>query len=106
MDLLGYLTLSNIVGVLKLLLSIVAFIGVNQYMNARPHDVHGAPMSFLDKEKSAQGLNSASGFVRRALAKSLDLRHIPKITFLFDDSLEYAERIERVIREMKEGGGQ
>jgi len=62
--------------------------------------------SAADKEKSAQGLNSASGFVRRALAKSLDLRHIPKITFLFDDSLEYAERIERVIREIKEGGGQ
>src|SRR3972149_3086722 len=58
-----------------------------------------------DKEKSSQGLNSASGFIRRSLAKSLDLRHIPKITFLFDDSLEYAERIERVIREMKEGGG-
>ncbi len=62
--------------------------------------------SDADKEKSAQGLNSASGFIRRSLAKSLDLRHIPKITFLFDDSLEYSERIERVIREMKEGGGQ
>ncbi|HBG45464.1 MAG TPA: 30S ribosome-binding factor RbfA [Deltaproteobacteria bacterium] len=60
--------------------------------------------SDADKEKSRQGLTSASGYVRRSLAKRLDLRHIPKVMFLFDDSLEYAEKIERVIREMKEGG--
>lgn len=59
-----------------------------------------------DKQKSVEGLNNASGYVRRHLAKSLDLRHIPKVTFEFDSSLEYAERIEKVIRDMKEGGGQ
>lgn len=58
-----------------------------------------------DKSKSAEGLNSASGFVRRYLAKRLDLRHIPKVTFFFDETLEYSEKIERVLREIKEGGG-
>lgn len=58
-----------------------------------------------DRARSADGLNSASGYIRRHLAKSLDLRHIPKVTFFFDESLEYAERIERVIKDMKEGGG-
>ncbi|MBI5453376.1 MAG: 30S ribosome-binding factor RbfA [Deltaproteobacteria bacterium] len=58
-----------------------------------------------DKAKSRNGLNNASGFVRRALAKRLDLRHIPNVSFVFDDSLEYADHIEKVIKEMKGGGG-
>lgn len=61
--------------------------------------------SSKDRAKSEDGLNSASGYIRRHLAKSLDLRHIPKVTFHFDESLEYSERIEKVIRDMKEGGG-
>lgn len=58
-----------------------------------------------DKEASRQGLNNASGFVRRNLAKRISLRHIPSVSFFFDDSLEYSEHIEKVIKEIKEGGG-
>lgn len=58
-----------------------------------------------DKEKSRNGLNNACGYIRRNLAKRLDLRHIPKVTFFFDDSLEYSDHIEKVIKGMKEGGG-
>ncbi|MBI5238427.1 MAG: 30S ribosome-binding factor RbfA [Deltaproteobacteria bacterium] len=58
-----------------------------------------------DKDESRQGLQSASGYIRRSLAKRLSLRHIPAISFHFDDSLEYAERIENVIRDIKKGGG-
>lgn len=54
-----------------------------------------------DKAKSKEGLNSASGYVRRHLAKILSLRHIPTITFNYDDSMEYADRIEKVIRDLK-----
>lgn len=57
-----------------------------------------------DKEKSANGLNNASGYIRRHLAKRLDLRHIPAVTFLFDESLEYSDRIEKILKNMKEGG--
>ncbi|MBI5642427.1 MAG: 30S ribosome-binding factor RbfA [Deltaproteobacteria bacterium] len=57
-----------------------------------------------DKKKSRNGLNNASGYVRRNLAKRLTLRHIPTVQFVFDESLEYSERIEKVIKDMKEGG--
>ncbi|MBI5588021.1 MAG: 30S ribosome-binding factor RbfA [Deltaproteobacteria bacterium] len=56
-----------------------------------------------EREKSRDGLNHASGYIRRNLARSLSLRHIPQIFFVFDDSLEYAERIEKAIKEIKEG---
>ncbi len=57
-----------------------------------------------EKDKSRNGLNNASGYIRRYLARRLDLRHIPTVSFFFDESLEYSERIEKVIKEMKEGG--
>ena len=56
------------------------------------------------KEKSRLGLNNASGYVRRALAKKLSLRRIPSVEFFFDDSLEYSEHIEKVIKDLKEDG--
>jgi len=56
------------------------------------------------QDKSRSGLNNASGYIRRYLAKRLSIRHIPAINFLFDDSMEYSERIGKVIKEMKEGG--
>ncbi len=58
-----------------------------------------------DKTKSREGLNHASGYVRRALAKRLSLKHIPTVSFFFDDSLEYSEHIEKVIRDIKKEGG-
>ena len=52
-------------------------------------------------DSSVTGLNSASGFVRRALAKRLKLKHIPHVSFEYDDSLEYSSHIEEVIRDLK-----
>ncbi|MCK4739134.1 MAG: 30S ribosome-binding factor RbfA [Deltaproteobacteria bacterium] len=62
--------------------------------------------SMLGSEKevkdSMEGLNSASGFVRRALAKRLRLKNIPSVRFEFDETLEYSSHIEEVLKEVKE----
>lgn len=58
-----------------------------------------------DVEKSREGLNHASGYIRRALAKRLDLKHIPAVSFFFDETLEYSEHMEQVMRDLKKGGG-
>ncbi|MEK6530953.1 MAG: 30S ribosome-binding factor RbfA [Deltaproteobacteria bacterium] len=54
-----------------------------------------------EREKSRLGLQSAGSYIRRNLAKRLKLRRIPAVEFLFDDSIEYSERIERLIRDIK-----
>ncbi|HHL39009.1 MAG TPA: 30S ribosome-binding factor RbfA [Deltaproteobacteria bacterium] len=54
------------------------------------------------RRRSREGLMSACGFIRRRLAKSLDLKHIPVVDFLFDDSIEYGSRIERILRDIRE----
>ena len=42
------------------------------------------------REETLAGLQSASGYIRRELAKSINLRNTPEITFIMDDSIEYA----------------
>lgn len=56
-----------------------------------------------EKEKTMTGLQSSSGYMRREIGKRLKLRYFPELTFKFDDSLEYASRIEKIIKEIKSG---
>lgn len=41
-----------------------------------------------EKRETLEALVSASGFLRRELAEKLRLRHIPDLTFEWDDSME------------------
>ena len=42
-----------------------------------------------------------SHLVRKALSKRLDIKFLPKLTFVEDNSFEYAEKIERIIKKNK-----
>ena len=53
-------------------------------------------------EGAIEGLEHASGFIRRELGQSLRLRKIPQFRFVVDDTLEYASRIEELLRETQE----
>lgn len=50
-----------------------------------------------DTESVEQSLNSASGFIRKNLAKSLDLRSTPELRFVYDKSIDYTKQIENII---------
>ncbi|MFQ5480734.1 MAG: 30S ribosome-binding factor RbfA [Thermodesulfobacteriota bacterium] len=51
-----------------------------------------------DKKNSAEGLDSAVGYIRRNLGHRLKLRSVPKLRFYFDDTLEYAEHIDDLLK--------
>ncbi len=55
-----------------------------------------------EKKESCEGLNSASGYIRRVLAKQLRLRSIPKVTFFYDETLEYSDHIGQVLHGIKD----
>jgi ribosome-binding factor A len=67
-------------------------------------------ISVLGDEASAQetlqGLTSASGYIRRQLAQSLNLRNTPELHFILDQSIEYgvnmSKKIDDINREMHE----
>ena len=41
------------------------------------------------KEATIKGLNRAEGYIRRQLARNLNLRNTPEIRFILDESIEY-----------------
>ena len=55
-----------------------------------------------EERRTAQAhLNHASGFLHRNLKERLDLRHIPHLEFIFDQSLERGDRIMRLMRSIE-----
>lgn len=53
-----------------------------------------------EKERTRIGLKSAAPHVRSQLAKSLNLRNTPELTFLIDDSIEYGVRMTKKINDL------
>lgn len=51
--------------------------------------------------KTLTGLKESSGFIRSQLAKNVNLRVTPQLTFEVDDSLEYGEKIDSILNELK-----
>jgi ribosome-binding factor A len=60
-----------------------------------------AYISVLGGEESQKntiaGLRSAEGYIRRELARNLNLRNTPLITFILDQSIEYGVRMSKMI---------
>ncbi|MCI7227785.1 Ribosome-binding factor A [uncultured Clostridium sp.] len=51
------------------------------------------------QKKTLEGLNSAVGYIRRQLARNLNLRNTPEIRFIMDQSIEYGVHMSRLIDE-------
>lgn len=56
-----------------------------------------------DKSKAQHMLASATGFVQRKLGRVLRTRRIPRITWVYDDSIERIDHMDRAIRDALEG---
>ena len=52
-------------------------------------------------EEVLVGLESASGFIRRALAGRVELRAFPRLRFHWDPTPEHADHIEKVLAELR-----
>ena len=55
--------------------------------------------SAADKTRTAHMLDDASGFIRKQLGRVLRTRHIPALRWFYDDSIEYAARMNKTIRD-------
>ena len=55
-----------------------------------------------DREKVEKDLNNAVGFFRSLLAERLQIRHTPELRFIFDESIEYGQKIEKIIEKLHE----
>lgn len=54
-----------------------------------------------DIDATSEGFKKASGFIRRALARELDLRYIPNLRFLYDETIEYGIHMNQILSQLK-----
>ena len=62
--------------------------------------------SFLEEDKAKdaiKGLESASGYLRRELGATLQLRHTPMLQWALDDSITYGARMLKLINSLDTG---
>ena len=55
------------------------------------------------KDATLRGLTNAEGYVRRELARRLNLRNTPEIRFILDESIEYGVNMSKKINDVMNG---
>jgi ribosome-binding factor A len=63
--------------------------------------VYVIPLGGKETKETVRILTEYAHLVRRTLSKRLDIKFLPKLTFVEDNSFEYAEKIEKIIKEIK-----
>lgn len=54
------------------------------------------------REEITNSLTKASGFIRTKLCNNVEIRKMPELHFVYDESIEYASQIESIIDKLKE----
>ena len=66
--------------------------------NARAYVI---PLGGKDTENTVDVLTKFSYLIRKALSKKIDMKFLPKVSFIGDKSFDYAEKIEKLIQKNK-----
>ena len=66
--------------------------------NARAYVI---PLGGKDTENTVNALTTFSHLIRKALSKKIDMKFLPKVSFISDKSFDYAEKIEKLIQKNK-----
>ena len=64
--------------------------------------IYVIPLGGIEMKETVRILTEYSHLVRRSLSKRLDIKFLPKLIFVEDNSFEYAEKIEKIIKKNKE----
>ena len=98
---LGQLFLRNEAKIPLLNTKLITVTEVRMTPDLKTARVYVIPLGGIDTKETVKILTEYSHLVRRALSKRLDIKFLPKLTFVEDNSFEYAEKIERIIKENK-----
>ena len=80
----------------------VTFTKVNVSRDLRSARVYYSVLGTTERQKAAlEGLQSAKGLIKRELSHHVNLRYMPEIEFYFDDTLQYAEHIETLLKKIE-----
>ena len=54
------------------------------------------------KESTLSALKGAASFIRGELSRRIQVRHTPELRFIYDESIEYGNKIEKIIEKINE----
>lgn len=54
------------------------------------------------KESTLQALKGAASFIRGLLSQRIEIRHTPELRFIYDESIEYGNKIEKIIEKIND----
>ncbi len=84
--------------------ALISVTGVDTSADLRNATVRVSIMGSEDEVQQAMAaLRHAAGFLRREMAGSLRMRHVPELTFKLDTSIEEGARILALLREIEKG---
>ena len=82
-------------------LSFITIVSVETSRDLRQAKVY---YSFLGKKEQLNsvkaGLERARGFIRKLIGQRLTIRYTPELVFIYDQSIEYGDRIEQALKEI------
>tara|TARA_B110000971_G_scaffold61393_1_gene62654 strand:- start:84 stop:482 length:399 start_codon:yes stop_codon:yes gene_type:complete len=94
---LGEIFIRNEAKILALNTNVVTVTEVKMTPDLKSARVYVVPLGGIEVKKTVSILTEYSHLVRRALSKKLDMKFLPRLAFVEDNSFEYAEKIERLI---------
>ena len=98
---LGQIFLKNEAKIPSLNTKLVTVTEVKMSSDLKSARAYVIPLGGKETKKTVNILTEFSYLVRKALSKKLDIKFLPKLTFVEDNSFEYAEKIERIIKKNK-----
>ncbi len=54
-----------------------------------------------ERARTQAGLDSSASFIRQQLGRLLRLRYIPDVRFVYDESVDYGQRIDSLLEDVK-----
>lgn len=79
------------------LMKSITLTGVHVSKDLSYAKVYFTSISKLTPREAEKEMKEAAPFLRGKLAKVLEVRNIPELQFIYDETIEYATKIERII---------
>ncbi|MBP3255882.1 MAG: 30S ribosome-binding factor RbfA [Clostridia bacterium] len=62
--------------------------------------VYVSMLNSKSNEKTLEALKKSAGYIRSEIAKRVNLRITPELVFEEDDSMEYGEKIDKILKDL------
>ena len=95
---LGQIFLRNEAKIPSLNTKLVTVTEVRMSSDLKSARAYVIPLGGKETKRTVNTLTEFSHLVRKALSKNLYIKFLPKLHFVVDESFDYAERIERLIK--------